>query len=171
MCVFLRYARCSARRRRPGRCNGCIWWSPGGHGLPKSRFLLHKLFFRFIAHLAAQRVLNASPSAEVVLVVERFAFEAVGTGVARVSLLFSSFADRVSPSSSTSTGKSSDRLDPSNRAPTSARVAQPRARNAKKAPGATIRSANGALDDRSGGWFASHVIRRAGFMIAGQHEA
>ena len=52
-----------------------------------------------------------------------------------------------------------------------ARAAQPRARNAKHAPGATTRGANDALDDRSGGWFMSHVIRRAGFTIAGQHEA
>ena len=53
------YARCSARRRRPCRCTWCMWWSPGGHGLPKSRFLLHKLFFRFIGYLAVGRC-NAS---------------------------------------------------------------------------------------------------------------
>ena len=43
------------------------------------------------------------------------------------------------------------------------------ARNAKKGPGAVARVANGDPCDRPGGWFASLVIRRAGFARAGQH--
>ena len=45
------YACCSARLKRPGCCTLCILLSSGGHGLPKSRFLLHKLLLHFIAHL------------------------------------------------------------------------------------------------------------------------
>ena len=61
------YACCSARLRRPGCCILCIPWSSGGHGLPKSRFLLHKLFFRFLAYLAVQHVVcipTVLPSAD-----------------------------------------------------------------------------------------------------------
>ena len=56
------YACCSARLRRPGCCILCILWSSGGHGLPKSRFLLHKLFFRFIDYLAVQHVARPARS-------------------------------------------------------------------------------------------------------------